>query len=389
MTTDAAALVLSEPRQHTLSAYTDVSKFELMQRVAKMFSESQLIPTTFQKNVPNCIIALEIADRLQASPLMVMQNLNIIHGKPSFGSSFLIGGINSCGRFQPLRFDIHGEGDERTCIAWSFERTSLRDPDLRDKIYKCATLTHARDTKLPVLESAPVSIGIAKKEGWWSRKDKYGNEASKWQTMPDLMLRYRAATWFSRMYAPDVAMGMKTSEEYYDYDIEADAVPMPEPPPPEPVPKKKGVTGAKAARAEKVVEPEQPKPAEPELAPVEPITPPPPPPAEEPEPAAPVEPPTPAEEPKPAEPELPAATTLLDDRCEIASVVEVPTNNGRVVWLTGFKGGKVTDRAYYDGEREDIPAIGAIVDLKLEPRINKKKPNAPVVYVIAGIRHVG
>ena len=43
-----------------------------------------------------------------------------------------------------------------------------------------------------------------------------GKNGSKWQTMPELMLRYRAATFFGRLYAPDILMGMRSDVEVYD-----------------------------------------------------------------------------------------------------------------------------------------------------------------------------
>ena len=51
---------------------------------------------------------------------------------------------------------------------------------------------------------------MAKAEGWLQK------QGSKWQTMPDLMLRYRAAAFFARQYAPELTMGMHTAEEVAD-----------------------------------------------------------------------------------------------------------------------------------------------------------------------------
>jgi hypothetical protein len=165
--------------------------FALMQRAAQLLAASELVPKEYQKNVANCTIALEMASRIGASPLMVMQNLYLVHGKPSWSSQFIIAAVNGTGRFTPLRFDISGEGMEKTCIAWALERA-----------------TGER------LESPPISMDMAKKEGWI---DKNG---SKWKTMPDLMLRYRAATLFGRLYAPEILMGMRAYEEVIDIEGE-------------------------------------------------------------------------------------------------------------------------------------------------------------------------
>ncbi len=71
-----------------------------------------------------------------------------------------------------------------------------------------------------------VTIALAKKEGWYNKRGKDGKELiSKWQSMPELMLRYRAAAWFVRTHAPEIAMGLQTVEEVRDSSItlEADA----------------------------------------------------------------------------------------------------------------------------------------------------------------------
>jgi len=51
---------------------------------------------------------------------------------------------------------------------------------------------------------------MAAAEGWATKA------GSKWKTMPELMLRYRAAAFFGRLYAPDILMGMQTAEEAVD-----------------------------------------------------------------------------------------------------------------------------------------------------------------------------
>jgi len=162
------------------------ASFELVQRRAKAYSESSLVPKEYHKNVPNCIIAMEIAHRVGASELMVMQNLYIVHGRPGWSSTYIIGAMNSCGRFKPLMFDIAGTGDDYGCVAWTEDKEGRR------------------------LSSSRITIGMAKKEGW------YEKNGSKWKTMPEQMLRYRAASFLGRIYAPDILMGMQTVEELED-----------------------------------------------------------------------------------------------------------------------------------------------------------------------------
>lgn len=163
--------------------------FEMAQRMATALSKSSLIPEVYRDNLPNCLIALEMAQRMSASPMMVMQNLYIVHGKPAWSSQFVIAAINATKRFSPLRFEMTGTDQSRQCVAWATELATKER-----------------------LEGPPVSMAMAKAEGW------LGKNGSKWQTMPELMLRYRSATFFGRLYAPEVLMGMKEESEVIDID---------------------------------------------------------------------------------------------------------------------------------------------------------------------------
>lgn len=175
---------------------TDSQSFELAQRVAKCFAASTLVPKQYQNNLPNCVIALNMAARMGADPMMVMQSLYVVHGTPSWSAQFLIATFNKCGRFSSIRYDFFGtEGqDDWGCRA---KATELSTGEL--------------------LTGPLVTIALAKKEGW------YQKGGSKWQTMPEQMLRYRAAAWFVRTIAPEIAMGLQTAEEIRDtYELEND-----------------------------------------------------------------------------------------------------------------------------------------------------------------------
>lgn len=173
-----------------------MQSFEHAQRVAKMLSSSDLIPAAYRNNIQNTMIALEMANRIGASPLMVMQNLNIIQGKPSWGSSFIIAVINNCGKFTPLRFIKTGSGETLKCYA------TAQDKVTGDK-----------------LDGPEISMEMAHAEGWVSKS------GSKWKTMPELMIRYRAAAFFGRLYAPELLMGMHSEEEVSDSRPTATALP--------------------------------------------------------------------------------------------------------------------------------------------------------------------
>lgn len=171
------------------TGFFDQGGFELLQRVAKALSSSELVPKQFQGNIANCMIAMDIANRIGANPLMVMQNLYVVHGTPSWSSKFLVATINACGRFSSLRYEWRGqEGtDEYGCRAWAIEKeTSER------------------------LDGIWITAKMVKAEGWASKN------GSKWKTMPDQMFVYRAAAFWQRAYAPEIGMGLMTSEEAHD-----------------------------------------------------------------------------------------------------------------------------------------------------------------------------
>lgn len=168
------------------NAFATKESFEHIQRVATMFSKSDMIPKRYSNNVGNCIIALEMANRMNANILMVMQNLDVIQGKPGWSSVFLIATLNSCGKFSPLRYEEDDQNGGRT-RAWAIDKFN------NEPVY-----------------GIWVSMEMAKAEGWI---DKTG---SKWKTMPDLMRRYRAASFFTKQFAPEVSMGLQTIEEIID-----------------------------------------------------------------------------------------------------------------------------------------------------------------------------
>lgn len=214
----SAEVALAKP------GYESVASFEGLQRIGKMFCSSSLVPAQFrgETNLGNTCIALEMALRMQASPMMVLQNMYMVQGKPGWSTQFLIACFNQTGRFSTLRYEFEGQP---YTDAWGC-RAMATDLATGEKVV--GTL---------------VTMAIAKKEGW------YGKSGSKWQTMPEQMLRYRAAAWFIRSVAPEVAMGMYTVDELRDIEmvesgrkntyIPAQPVqPMPEPEPE--APKKRG-----------------------------------------------------------------------------------------------------------------------------------------------------
>lgn len=191
MSTENQELQLVQPSSNAIT-FGDSQSFEHAQRVAKMLSASNLVPKEYQNNVANTMIALEMANRTKSSPLMIMQNLYIVHGKPSWSGSFIIAALNGCGRFTPLRFDMQGQGATLSCMAYA------NDKKTGERI-----------------NGTRVTMQMAEAEGWVNKP------GSKWKTMPEQMIQYRAGTFFGRLYAPDILMGMPSSDEVEDFTVMA------------------------------------------------------------------------------------------------------------------------------------------------------------------------
>lgn len=172
-----------------VTTFTPRDAFELAQREAKAYAGGDLVPARFQGNVSNCLIAMNMAKRIGADPLMTMQSLYIVHGNPSWSAQFLIATFNQCGKYTAMRYEFKGgEGkDDYGCRAFATEKAT------GEKI------------------SGPwVTWKMVRAEGWDAKN------GSKWKTMPDLMFTYRAAAFLIRTHAPEIAMGLRTVEEVQD-----------------------------------------------------------------------------------------------------------------------------------------------------------------------------
>ena len=159
-----------------------------------------------------------MAQRMNADPLMVMQNLYIVENRPAWSSQFIIAAINACGKFSPLRFELVDEGEKD--FTWE-EKIWEENPQTgksyrksiphKARIHDFSCIAWATEKASGERLSSPrVSIAMAISDGW------YGKEGSKWKTMPEIMLRYRAASFFGKLYAPELLMGIATAEEVQD-----------------------------------------------------------------------------------------------------------------------------------------------------------------------------
>lgn len=402
---------MSDSNTQVALTLADAAGFDHIQRVAKMYSESQLVPKTFQKNIPNVVIALEMASRIGASPMAVMQNLNVIHGRPSWSSQFIIAAINSCGRFGPLRFEVTPLG--KKTVAYSYyvgfgEERQRKSDTIEVEDQKCIAWATEKATGDRV-ESAPVTIEMAVKEGWYTKSD------SKWQTMPDLMIRYRAATFFGRMYAPEILNGLATQEESVDIK---DVIDLDDPEAPEATAadlaktETRGRKSDKGIASMKTVAPvpaEQPPVATEKKSETKAESP-----KTEPAKAEPAkkEPKLPATEPpktEPAKPAAPAPATataveivepdplqeMMDGKPNFELVDSVQRKIG--IFEVQLKDGSKTISVFYqqpngsDGKPDPakgLPSVGALMECIFEDRVNKQKPGQ-TIRVISSFTVIG
>jgi hypothetical protein len=173
----------------SIDAFASEGNFAAAQRMAKGLASSSLVPEAYRNNIPNVLIAMELSTRIGASVVAVMQNLDIIHGRPSWRASFLIATVNASGRFTPLRFRWEGKSGTP---GWG-----------------CRAVAKDRESSEECIGSL-ITMQLATAEGWTTKN------GSKWKTMPEQMLMYRAAAFWTRVYAPEKTLGMHTTDEIDD-----------------------------------------------------------------------------------------------------------------------------------------------------------------------------
>lgn len=184
----------SELIEPSVEVRREVMNMAETMKMAEMLAKSTIIPVTYQRRPENCFVALDMASRTGLSPLVVMQNLYVIQGKPSWAGSAIASMLNASVKFEDVELVYVGE---KNTDSWG-------------------AYVQAKNRKSgKTLKGGTVTIRTAKQEGWFEKS------GSKWKTMPEIMLAYRAYAWFGRVYAPELMMGMQSSEEIYDVIGEA------------------------------------------------------------------------------------------------------------------------------------------------------------------------
>lgn len=187
---EQTALAVKEPTQNpnAVTMWNDAKLYNQSLAMAQTLSKSEIIPQSYKGKPADCLIAIDIANRLGLSPAIVMQNSQCVRGNFTWKGSACKAMIDGCGRYQKTRYVYVGEEGKDS--------------------YGC--YLEAIDNDGEIIKGVPVTIAMAKKEGW------YNKDGSKWQTMSDLMLKYRAAAFFMRTECASIAMGFLTKEEVED-----------------------------------------------------------------------------------------------------------------------------------------------------------------------------
>ena len=183
------AVVEQTTQLTTNSVWENKDSFNQLLRAAQMLSQTSIIPQSYQNKPQDCFVAIEMANRMGVSPMVVMQNMYVVKGKPSWAGQACTMLINSCGKFKDVKHIYTGE---------------------KGKPNRGCYVTATRISDGSQVDGVEVTMQMAQSEGWTSN--------SKWRNMPELMLAYRASAFFARVYCPEAMMGVQTAEEVYDAD---------------------------------------------------------------------------------------------------------------------------------------------------------------------------
>lgn len=188
--------LVSEPKKK-IEVAREVIPMDKLMEMADMLSKSNILPVMYQRRPENCFVALDMASRMGLSPMIVMQNLDVIQGKPSWRGSAIASMVRTSNQFTNVELNFVGEEGKD---SWG------------------AYVSATRVSNGKVLKGSTVTIAMAKKEGW------YQKGGSKWQTIPELMLSYRAYAFFGRVYCPEIMMGLQSAEEVEDVNVKKNVV---------------------------------------------------------------------------------------------------------------------------------------------------------------------
>lgn len=184
-------IIEAKPQQMEkgLNMWNDNKQMTSAYKKAEMLCASDIIPQSYQGKPQNCLVAIGMANKMGLEPIIVMQNSQIVRGNFTWKGSACKAMIDGCGKYINSRYvEIGTRGKD----DWGYYLEAT-DKATGEKV-----------------KGVAVTIAMAKAEGW------YNKAGSKWQTMPELMLKYRASAFFMRTECANVGMGFLTAEEMED-----------------------------------------------------------------------------------------------------------------------------------------------------------------------------
>lgn len=181
-------IITYEQTQVLPSVYSDVDLYQQFFKMAEGLSKTDLVPDNYKNKPENCLIAIDTARQIGAkNPLFVMQNLYIVKGKPSWSGQYCSALVYT--NFKNVKVNRMGDKNTNNLQGIFITATNKNGENCRGSV---------------------VTLEMAQKEGWVNK------QGSKWQTMPEQMLIYRAFAFFARAYCPDKLLGMHDEFEIQD-----------------------------------------------------------------------------------------------------------------------------------------------------------------------------
>jgi len=185
MTDQSTALTTLQPAQAqpgALAFLHDGAALDHRYRLAKAFSMSGMVPSHFQGKPEACLVAMLYAEQLGEHPMLLFQEMSVINGRPNTSSRFAISRANKSGLLQgPISWKSKGQGDALEVTATAV----------------------MRETGEVITATVTMKEAIADN---WVKNPKY-------KSIPEQMLRWRAATRLINLYMPEVLFGLGVREE--------------------------------------------------------------------------------------------------------------------------------------------------------------------------------
>ena len=165
-----------------------LDKYELAEKIAS----SVLIAGSYRHKPADVYMGLEMSEKLGVNLGEFLNNVYISGGKPCMTTALMISLVNRSGKFkEPIQFISKGEGDSLEVTAFAHLQSGNR-------------------------VTAGITMKQAHQEGWTRNK--------MYQSLPELMLRYKSAAFLIRTFAPEVTLsGIHSVEEMQD--VEAKSLP--------------------------------------------------------------------------------------------------------------------------------------------------------------------